>query len=196
VRGLIESAYDVRDFQVLGGSSWLGTERFNVLARSGSDPSGARADDITATRLKLRTLLADRFALLVHRETRDIQEYALIIDAKGLKLAADPPVTSQNPRSGVNASCGHLTATSSSIGNLIVALSRQLRRPVIDRTGLDGRYSFELEWTPELVACPEANEGAPSIFTAVRERLGLRLDSITAPVEAIVIDRVQRPSED
>ena len=120
----------------------------------------------------------------------------MTIEDKGLKLTADPPAASQNPRGGVQSSCGHMIGTSASIANLIVALSRELRRPVVDRTGLNSRYSFELDWTPELSACSGASDNAPSIFTALRERLGLRLDSIKGPVETVVVDRAEHPAED
>jgi len=196
LRGLIESAYDIRDFQILEGPQWLDTERFNVLARGQSEAEqGSPVNDIAATRLKLRTLLAERFALVVHRETRDIQEYSLTIEGKP-KLVANQATVAQNPRVGVQSSCGHMMATSASMTNLAVAMSRQLRRPVIDRTGLDGRYIFELDWTPELTPCPGVSDGAPSIFTALREQLGLRLVSIRGPVDAVIVDRAERPSED
>jgi len=195
LRGLIESAYDVRDFQVLDGPDWVDAERFNVLARAQSDADrSAPANDVAATRQRLRALLADRFALVVHREIRNMQEYSLTVDGT-LKLA-NQATGAQNLRAGVQASCGHLTATSASMTNLTVAISRQLGRPVIDRTGLDGHYSFDLDWTPELTPCPGVNDGAPSLFTALREQLGLRLVSIRGPVDAVIIDRAQRPSED
>jgi len=195
LRGLIESAYEVRDFQIFDGPSWLDNERFNVLApgQSDVDPSSP-ADDVAGTRRKLRALLADRFALVVHREMREMQEYSLTIDGTS-KLLADR-ATPQNARTGVQSSCGHMTATSASMTNLTVAISRQLRRPVIDRTGLDGRYSFDLDWSPELTPCPGVDNGAPSLFTALRERLGLRLVSIRGPVDAVIVDRAERPSSD
>jgi uncharacterized protein (TIGR03435 family) len=89
-----------------------------------------------------------------------------------------------------------MTGTQALIVNLTLYLSRQLNRPVLDRTGLTGRYNFELSWTPELAPCPEATDNAPSIFTALREQLGLRLDSIKGPVDIVVVDRAEKPSED
>jgi uncharacterized protein (TIGR03435 family) len=198
LRGLIESAYDVRDFQIAGGPAWSSEDRFDVFARSQSgDQAASRADDMKATRLRLQALLADRFHLVVHREMQDMQEYVLSVEKAGVKLRDEAASATANPRSGIQSTCGHMTGTQTSIGNLAVYLSRQLRRPVVDRTALAGRYNFELNWTPDLAPCGDASEReAPSIFTALTEQLGLRLDSIKGPVETIVVDRVEKPSED
>jgi len=99
-------------------------------------------------------------------------------------------------RAGVQSTCGHMTGTHALMSNLTLYLSRQLNRPVLDRTGLTGRYNFELSWTPELAPCPDSADNAPSIFTALREQLGLRLESVKGPVETIVVDGAERPSED
>jgi uncharacterized protein (TIGR03435 family) len=198
LRGLVESAYDVRDFQIAGGPPWLYADRYDVLARSEPGSAGsARADDMKATRLKLQALLADRFRLVVHRETRELAEYALTIERGGSKLVADQLPESSNGRTGVRSSCGRMTGTRASMTNLTFMLSRQLRRPVLDRTGLAGNYNFELTWTPDVAPCSDSTDNnAPSIFTALREQLGLRLDSIKGPVDTIVVDRAERPSED
>ena len=197
LRGLIESAYDIREFQIDGGPSWLNVDRFDVIARSESAPAPlSRADDMTATRIRLQALLANRFHLAVHREMRELQEYALVVDKGGLKVLAVPPTAAPNPRSGTQTTCGHMIATHATISSVLFGLSRQLRRPVIDRTGLTGRYDFELEWRPDIGPCQDAaNDNAPSIFTALQEQVGLRLESIRGPVETIVVDRAERPSE-
>jgi uncharacterized protein (TIGR03435 family) len=188
----------VRDFQIAGGPAWLNVDRFDVFARSesGSAPASP-ADDTKASRLRLRTLLADRFRLVVHRETREMQEYALGVEKSGVKLRAEAASAPLIPRSGVQSTCGHMTGTQTSIENLAVYLSRELKRPVLNRTGLADRYNFELNWTPDLAPCRDApDRDAPSIFAALSEQLGLRLDSIKGPVETIVVDRAEKPSED
>jgi uncharacterized protein (TIGR03435 family) len=198
LRGLIETAFDVRDFQIDGGPAWLGVDRYDVLARSESGGGAAsRAEEMSTTRLKLRTLLVDRFRLAVHRETRDLPEYALVVE-KGRSRLAPVPALAQPAaaRAGVLSTCGHITGTQALMANLVVYLSRQLNRPVVDRTELTGRYDFELSWTPELAPCADAVDNAPSIFTALREQLGLRLDSMKGPVNVVVVDRAERPSED
>ena len=136
LRGLIESAYDVRDFQIVGGPGWLNADRFDVLARSESAESPVpRTDEMKTTRLKLQALLADRFKLVVRHETRDA-------------------------------------------------------------TGLTERYNFQLSWTPDLVPCADSAENAPSLFTALQEQLGLKLESTRGPVDVVVVDRAERPTED
>src|SRR5262245_37639944 len=195
--GLIESAYDVREFQIVGGPAWLSLDRYDVLARSEPGAGAAsRAEEMSATRLKLQALLADRFRLIVHREARDLPEYALVKEKSRSGLAPVPALTPLAARAGVQATCGHMTGTQALIANLTLYLSRQLNRPVLDRTGLMGRYNFELSWTPELTPCSDSADNAPSIFTALREQLGLRLDAIKGPVDAIVVDRAERPSQD
>jgi uncharacterized protein (TIGR03435 family) len=196
LRGLIESAYDVRDFQIIGGPPWLDADRYDLLARSQpGDAAAPRAEDMKATRLRLQALLADRFHLVVHRETRDLQEYALVVAKSGSMLVAVPAGTPP-ARAGVQSMCGRMTGTQAPISGLVLYLSRELKRPVLDRTGLAGRYNFELSWTPELAPCADATDNAPSIFTALLEQLGLRLDSIKGPVDTVVVDRVDKASED
>jgi bla regulator protein blaR1 len=195
LRGLIESAYDIRDFQIIGGPGWLDTDRFDVLARSESDESQApRPGDMKTTRLKLQSLLADRFRLVVRHETRDVQEYVLGVDKDGAKLVAEKSATA--PSSGIESTCGHMTGTGASMTNLTLYLSRQLRRPVVDATGLTEKYNFQLSWTPELAPCSESSENAPSLVTALREQLGLKLESAKGPVDVVVVDRAERPTED
>jgi len=197
LRALIESAYDIREFQVVGGPGWLSTDLFDVQARSQSSQSQtSRADDMRATRLKLRTLLADRFRLVLHHDTRELQQYVLKVDKGGPRLVAagsDPPTTG---RTGILSTCGHMTGTFAAMTNLTVYLSRQLRLPVVDATGLTARYNFELSWTPELSPCADATENAPAIFTALQEQLGLKLESSKGPSDVLVIDAAEKPSAD
>jgi uncharacterized protein (TIGR03435 family) len=89
-----------------------------------------------------------------------------------------------------------MTGTSASIGTLALYLSRQLQRPVVDATGLSERYNFQLDWTPELAPCGNSTDDAPSIFTAIQAQLGLTLEASKGPVDVLVIDSAQRPTED
>jgi uncharacterized protein (TIGR03435 family) len=88
-----------------------------------------------------------------------------------------------------------MIGTSATMANLIFMLSRQLNRPVLDHTGLPGKYNFQFEWAPDAGPCPGAADDNPSIFTALQEKLGLKLDSIKGPVDSLVIDHAERPSE-
>lgn len=196
LRGLIESAYDIREFQIVGGPGWLNTDRFDVQARSQPQESPAsRADEMRTTRLKLRALLADRFQLTIHHETREQQQYVLKVANGGPRLATAGLVPPTNGRTGILSTCGHMRGTSASLTNLTVYLSRQLQRPVVDATGLTARYNFELSWTPDLSPCADSTENAPSIFTALQEQLGLKLESIKAPSDVVVIDAAGKPSD-
>jgi uncharacterized protein (TIGR03435 family) len=208
LRAMLETAYEVREFQTLGGPSWVGSERYDIVARSAEAPqTGTAAEDIKTTRLRLQALLAQRFKLQVHRETRELPEYTLEIARGGPRLAnGDASNGSNNAPSGIQRSCGQMIGTKTTMANLSLMLSRQLDRTVLDRTGLTGRYNFRFEWTPETGPCSAPADGAapggaaipsnaPSIFTALQETLGLKLESIKGPVDSLVIDRAERPSE-
>jgi uncharacterized protein (TIGR03435 family) len=200
LRAILETAYDFREFQILGGPGWVNSERYDILARSAdslSDRTNA-ANDIKGVRLRLQALLRQRFNLEVHRETRELPEYALEVAKKGLKLKQDVAANdSTNARTGIQRSCGQMIGTNTTMANLSLMLARQLDRPVVDRTSLTDKYNFQFAWTPDTGPCSGSPEfsNAPSIFTALEETLGLRLESIKGPVDSLVIDHADRPSE-
>jgi len=201
LKGIIEMAYDVRDFQISGASSWLDADRYDIFAKSPPpDPHARNANSqqhIKETRLQLQTLLAQQFHLRVHMEAKEIPVYALIVGKKGAKLA-EGVNASATSGGGINTMCGHMTGTRASMANLTIALSRQLGSPVLDRTGLSGHYDFQLQWTPDSGSCTTTADGAanspdgPSIFTAIQEQIGLKLESAKGPVEIVVIDHAER----
>jgi len=184
---IIESAFEVRDFQILGAPGWADSDHFNIVARSAE---GDRSLEISATRRKLQTLLSQRFRLKMHRETRELPVYALAIGKNSSKL--NDAKTSNGP-AGIQRACGQMTGTGSSITNLATYLSRELGRPVQDRTDLTGRYDFHVDWTPDAGPCTGASTDGPSLFTALQEQLGLKLESTRGPVEVIMIDSVEKP---
>ena len=190
LKGIIETAYDVRDFQISGGPGWLNSEAWDISARS--SPSGDNG--MNETRRRLQALLAQRFRLKVHREMRELPVYALTIARGGARLSeGDASKTSEGPRTGIRKECGQMKATLASMANLTVYLARQLDRPVLDRTDLSGRYNFELDWIPDAGPCPSPAAGdAASIFTALEEQLGLKLESTKDPVETIVVDYAEK----
>jgi bla regulator protein blaR1 len=194
LKGMLETAYDLRQFQIFGGPSWVNSERYDVLAKSPSGEFGTRAgnsiEEIKAVRSRLQALLAERFQLRVHRETKELSEYALEIGKDGPKLSDE----SVSNSAGIRRSCGQMIGTSATMTNLVLMLSRELDRPLVDRTGLTGKYSFRLDWTPETGSCPGVPDDNPSIFTALEEKLGLKLESIKGPVDSLVIDYAERPS--
>jgi uncharacterized protein (TIGR03435 family) len=194
LRAILETAYDFREFQILGGPGWVNSERYDILARSGdSARAGTPAEEIEAVRQRLRRLLAQRFKLEVHRERREVQEYALEI-AKHSSNLIEARDSSNQARTGIQRSCGQMIGTNTTMANLTVYLARQLERPVLDRTGLTGRYNFQFEWMPDTGPC-SSSSNAPSIFTALQETLGLKLESIKGPVDALVIDHAEKSSE-
>jgi bla regulator protein blaR1 len=202
---LMTEAYNVRDFQIFGGPGWLNTDRWDIAAKA--DDVADRIS-IEQFRPMLRALIEDRFQLRVRREMKELPAYILSVGKGELKLHAN----SGEPGPMLRMGRGELTGKKVQMPMILQALSQQLGRPVIDKTGLTGEYDFALQWTPEPgqggfpggppggppgagPEPPPPGADGPSIFTAIQEQLGLRLDSQKAPVETIVIDGVEKPSE-
>jgi uncharacterized protein (TIGR03435 family) len=159
-------------------------------------------------RQRTRSLLAERFQLTIHRASKDMAVYALVTAKGGAKLKAAG--SEAGNRQQMRGRPGHLTAENLGLDSLANHLSRLLSRPVLDRTGLSGRFNFQLEWTPdgEIEGGPRApgqsekaasvgapDPAGPSLFTALQEQLGLKLESTRGPGEMLVIDRAEKPSE-
>jgi uncharacterized protein (TIGR03435 family) len=188
LKTLIRNAYDLQSFQFAGGPSWLDGDMYDISATTGS------SDDITNDqfRVLLRNLLADRFQLKVHWETRQTNVYALVVAKNGPSLKED---SDPEKESGINTSKfsheGRMTGTKEPVSILAGNLGNQLGRIVIDKTGLQGKYDWTLVWDPD----PTPESTNPSIVTAVQEQLGLKLESQKGPMETLVIDSAQQPSE-
>lgn len=186
----IIGAYGVGPYQISGGPDWLGSDRFEISAKA-DQPT----DDDPALMVLLQGLLAERFKLALHRETRTIPAFVLEVAKNGPKLEkAEPGESGTNTttsNSGVT-----IAAHNTDVESFARILARNTELPVVNRTGLEGIFNFKLQWTPERArqAAVGATEG-PSLFTAIQEQLGLRLRSQKAPVEIIVIDHAERPSE-
>lgn len=217
LRLLVQLGYGVQHFQLVNAPEWMKEERFDIVAKvegvTGVLPHGAMAPAV-------RALLADRFQLKVHRETREGPVYALVAENSGHKLQS---VEGMRPF-GVT---GRYITGTMSMPFLANWLAWRVERPVLDKTGLSGTYDIQLAWTPDPDAPrlpaptpppppppppppsrsasagpvllphrtpPPADPNGPSIFTAVREQLGLRLDAERGPMEVLVIDRVERPT--
>jgi uncharacterized protein (TIGR03435 family) len=219
VKALITFAYDVRDFQVSGGPGWVESQHFDIMAKG--EPSPTTADlpsdprkmtdqqrnlKMAEMRARLRALLEDRFKLQVHREIKEGQVYALVTGKSGSKLT--PSAEGNEGRQGTSTGRGQITGYRAPIQMLVEALSAHLGRPVFDKTELAAKYDWKLQWTPESreagtpsatpaggeASTPSAPEG-PTLFTALQEQLGLRLESRKGPIETLVVDRVDQPSE-
>jgi uncharacterized protein (TIGR03435 family) len=202
---LMQQAYDVRDFQVAGGPGWLDTDRYDIVAKGdGTGPSEDELRTMTDRQrnlfkeqliTKLRTLLSDRFQLKVHPETRELPVYALVVAKNGARIqaTADDDVTHSSLRvSRGDGGKSEMTGNRIPLASLAKSLSDHVGRTVLDQTGLQGNYDFKLTFAPDMA--PESADG-PSIFTALQEQLGLRLDAQKGPVQVVVIDSVQKASE-
>jgi uncharacterized protein (TIGR03435 family) len=187
VKEVLGQAYKIQQYQISGGPSWLESERFDIAAII---PAGSSQDQIM---LMLQNLLADRFQLVLHRETKPLPVYALTVGKNGLKIK---PVESGNDISSNSSRTRWHVNAKTSMPRFAEFLSVQLDRPVLDDTGLSGAFEITLDWTVDTVEQPGANDTAsgPSIFTAVQEQLGLKLEARKGPVEILVVDRVERPS--
>jgi uncharacterized protein (TIGR03435 family) len=188
---------------IAGGPSWIRNERFEIRALM---PEGSPAYTTgqfmegAAPKLEtmIRNLLADRFQITVHRETKEVQGYLLVVGKGGPTIRPSSDALTPNaaaPRRQAAAAPGAARFTSPRTTMTYVALMLGVitRRPVLDKTGLAGEFHFELEYAPP--DAPPGDSPAPAVFTAVQEQLGLRLDSARVPAEVIVIDRAERPSE-
>jgi uncharacterized protein (TIGR03435 family) len=187
VRGVLALAYDVSPALIKGAPDWLDREPYNIDARA-EDPQ-AGPDQI---RVMLQALLADRFKLVVHRDTQQIQTYTLVIGKNGSKL--------QEAKSGrsnyINWSGpGRATFTeNSTLLGLTNVLSGVLESPVVDETGLKGTFNFSLDFKDPRDPRPTQPDSSPDIFTAVQDQLGLQLQATKRPTDVIVIDHMERPS--
>jgi bla regulator protein BlaR1 len=218
---LLAFAYDVRDVQISGGPGWINTDRFDVVAKAGGavpetpDDPRKMTDEQRKTvgdqaRERLRALLAERFQLTLHREAKEQSIYALVVAKNGPKLKESQAQVGDGPKGRMMMGRGQLSGQGVPLELLTKTLSDQLGRSVIDRTGLKGNFDFKVEWTPDPGqggggpfgggppppdAPPPPDPNGPSVFTALQEQLGLRLESQKGPVDTLVIDKVEKPTE-
>lgn len=207
---LITYAYGIQDYELLGGPDWIGAIRYDVDAKTAGTVPDAQV------RLMLQSLLEDRFKLKIHREEREAPAYIMTVAKGGPKL--------QKPSSGATgmqsvfvapttisasakiSSSPRASLTSTSVSGLANGLTRMLGRRVIDKTSIEGSYSIYLEWAPQgggqavsgadsSVNAPVQEPAGPSIFDAIQEQLGLKLEQGKANTVFIAIDGVEKPSE-
>jgi uncharacterized protein (TIGR03435 family) len=225
VSALIRDAYDIQMVQISGAPKWFDSERYHIDAKMDGSVADALQrlnphDQILARQKMLQAILADRFQLVVHRETRELPVYLLEVSKNGSKLQeARPDFVGPNDvddfegkraTDGVFITVGgQFTGQAVSMKNLASTLSTQLGRPVVDQTGLTGKYDFTFKYAPDRLPRPASpgdaasNQpvpaapdptGAPTLTKAIEDFLGLKLESGKGPVGIIVIDHVERPS--
>jgi len=183
LQGLIRHAYDVHDDQILGAPSWLNSKRYDIEAKAdkpveGEDPG----------RLLESGLLSKYFQLAVHRETRLIPVYELVVAGDGPKLRESVPAEADSALRVIQFENGRIVGREVPIATLARILSDELGRPVLDNTKLSSHYDVTLQWPPD----PDASQ--PAILTAIQEQLGLKLVPQLMPKEFLVIDHVEMPA--
>jgi uncharacterized protein (TIGR03435 family) len=232
LKAILQVAYGVREYQVIGAPAWLSTDRFDITA---TEPAGTFSPDQRSA--MIRGLLQDRFKLAAHTETRDMPTYALVlarndgrlgpdlrpvtVDCEAIRKArtAGAPAGTRQPADpddrtecrGQSNQTDPVRGWTYSSGSLNLAqftngLTGFVTRPVFDRTGLAGDYDIRLRFLPEPGAPASGSSGpagapspaadVPSVFTALQEQLGLKLEPTRGPIEVLVIDRVEQPTED
>ena len=239
LRMMIRNAYQLQEFQITGGPSWIADERFDIVAKA---EAGDTVGDLfraeqqgqpSRGQLMIRALLADRFKLVVHNENKEMSIYALVVARSDGKLGpqlkasevdcaalvgrgrgrGEPPPPgpppgpgTPPPQCGIRIGPGNMAVGGSPMSQVANSLSMFAGRIVVDKTGLAGSYDFTLTWTPDQMPGvgqrppgapepPPIDPNGPSLFTAVQEQLGLKLDSQRGPVAVLVIDRAERPTE-
>jgi len=217
---VLRETFGIEDSRILGAPGWVTTDRFDIEAKvdAADAPKLEKISD-DQRRKMLLPVLADRFNLKFHHETRELPTYALVVAKGGLKMKeAKPGDTYPNGMKGPDGQStggmmmmtgrGKITGQGIPIEDLVNMLSSQrLGRPIFDKTGLTGNYDLELHWTPDDAPPPmaggaqggspgseAASDPGPSLFTALQEQLGLRLDPQKGPVDVVVIDHIEQPT--
>jgi uncharacterized protein (TIGR03435 family) len=230
LRALIRQAYQLQDFQIVGAPDWINNERFDIVAKAEGDVPPAQPGTVGPMQLMMRNLLAERFKLVTHQESRELPIYALVLarsDGKvgshlnpsqvdcAARMAAErgrgmpppgPPSPGQRPECGLRIGPGTMAMGGFPLQQFAQTLSQFVQRVVVDKTGLTGPYDLDLTWTPDqrpqgppppgAPPLPPIDPDGPSIFTAVQEQLGLKLDPQRGPVDVLVVDSVDRPTPD
>jgi uncharacterized protein (TIGR03435 family) len=225
LRALITFAYQIRSFQLEGGPDWIASDRFDILAKPerAVAATGAFFNGQEPLRMMLRTLLADRFKLVMHRETKELPIFELVLArqdgkpgpklrpaavdcaaATGAARSGTPPASSAQPAPRscfTNINPVRVSGAGATLTMLASLLEGAAERLVIDRTGLTGNWDFEADYAPDRSRLPPGVElpasvdlNGPSLFTALEEQLGLKLRPARGPVEVLVIDSVQQPT--
>ena len=202
VRFLISAAYNLPPRAISGGPDWIDLERYDILAVTPGETRPSPDEQMAM----LRKLLDERFSLAFHTEPKELPVYVLSVARGGIKLKESIASPDEQPAlisTVYPAEKIFLPARNATMAQFASMLQRAVvDRPVVDKTNLSARYDFDLEWTPDdtqfggnLPPVPPQNAVKPDLFTALQQQLGLRLDSSKAPIDAIVVDRVQKPTE-
>ena len=201
LKTLIAAAYNLTPRAISGAPRWVDSDHYDILAET----PGEVRPNLDEQMAMLRKLLSDRFNLTFHREQKEFSIYALTVAKNGSKLkeGTEPPEGPPPLIFVVSPQSLHLPGRNATMAELASVFQRAaLDRPVTDKTGLSGRYDFDLEFTPDETQFGGAfakrantdDSAKPGLFAAMQEQLGLRLEATRGPVEALVVDHVERPS--
>lgn len=197
LKQFIRAAYTLQLYQIVDAPSWLESERFDIIAVSNRDlregASWTPGGHFAPVQLMMQSLLADRFNFRAHFEERQTQVYALVRDERNPAAKGLLPAKACGTDCRMQIGSGTLRAPRARLPEFCELLSQLTGRLVTDATGLEGSFEINLRWTPE---SQEATSDAPSLFTALPEQLGLRLEARRGPVRMLVIDSVDRPTSD
>jgi uncharacterized protein (TIGR03435 family) len=188
--GLLRTAYAVQEFQIAGYPAWAETDKFDVEAKI---ESGANLSDFP---LMLQKLLAERFKLVVHRELRQAPIYALVVMKDGPKFKPGDPAKCGGRSGGFAATPTEINGGCVTMEQFAARLSRSIGTHVVDETSLKGTFDFKVSWLPDDRFSGRGASANPTLFTAIQEQLGLRLQSGRGPVDSLVIDRAEKPVTD
>lgn len=200
LKTLIEAAYNLTPRAISGGPAWIDSEHYDILAGTPGELHPGFDEQMSM----LRQLLTDRFGLAFHREPKELAVYELTVakDGPRLKESAGPP--SDGLHFVLYPGRASLPAKGGSMAELASVLQRAaLDRPVVDKTGLTGRYDFDLNWSPDesqfggaiaRLGGADASD-QPDLYTAMQRQLGLKLEAVKGRIEALVIDHAERPAE-
>ncbi len=198
LKGLIAAAYNLNPNMISSGPKWIDSEHYDITALTPGDVRPTRDEQMAM----LRKLLGDRFQLAFHREPKKLAIYVLEVANEGSKLR--DTATPNNAPALINIVYPQsikLPARNVSMGEFASMMQRAiLDRPVVDKTGLTGRYDFDLEWAPDEsqfngeVSSASGDANAPPLFTAIQQQLGLKLRPTRGTVDALIVDKAERPS--
>jgi uncharacterized protein (TIGR03435 family) len=208
LKQLIEAAYGFKPYLVLGGPAWLGADRFDISAKADEEAAQDKSRAIALGRdaplrmmLMLQTLLEDRFKVKVHRDTKQDTVYDLVVAKNGSKLQKSTGGDDQRPFVGLGRDCPcdfnkpatamYMKGQRATVGLFAERLEGTLGHPVRDKTGLAGDFDFVVHYSGD----DSQPDSGPSIFTAVQEQLGLKLEAAKGPVEILVVDHAEKPSD-
>ena len=200
LRSIITSAYGVREDLISGLPSWVDTARYDITAKVlDTDAAAFNTMNRTERRAMIVALLFERFGFKAHMQTKTLPVYELVLARGGPKFAEHTPAAPQSagaaPAQGkVTAGRGEFAGTDAKLFLLTSYLAETLEKTIVDHTGLNGRYDYRLTFTPD-DATPADDHAPPSLFTALEEELGLKLNAGKGPVETLVVDHIERPSE-